>query len=104
MRHKNKRPKERNRKDRQKNCLCDQVKALEKELLIEQAKKSKIKKGTVISYSCKKGYGFIKQDVNPDNIYFHVTQCKEEPEIKIRVQYEIAEGRKGLEAVNITII
>lgn len=104
MRHKNKRPKERNRTDRQKNFLCDQAKALEKELLIDQARKCKVKRGTVISYSCKKGYGFIKQDVNPDNIYFHVTQCKEEPEIKMRVQYEIAEGRKGLEAVNITII
>ena len=60
--------------------------------------------GTVIFYNSEKGFGFIQQDENPNNIFFHVTKCNEIPEAQMRVQYAIAEGRKGLEAVNVSII
>ena len=60
--------------------------------------------GKVLFYKSKKGYGFIKQDKNPADIFFHFSNCNDIPEEKMRVQYEIAEGRKGLEAVNVSII
>ena len=60
--------------------------------------------GTVIFYNIEKGYGFIKQDDSPDNIFFHISKCNEVPEAKMRVQYAIAEGERGLEAVNVSVI
>lgn len=60
--------------------------------------------GTVIFYNNKKGYGFIQQDENKEDIFFHFTKCNEIPEAQMRVQYAIAEGRKGIEAVNVSII
>ncbi|MGN0378785.1 MAG: cold shock domain-containing protein [Butyrivibrio sp.] len=60
--------------------------------------------GTVIFYNSERGFGFIRQDENPENIFFHISNCSEQPEANMRVQYAIAEGRKGLEAVNISII
>ena len=60
--------------------------------------------GTVIFYNSERGYGFIEQDESQDNIFFHISKCNEIPESQMRVQYAIAEGRKGLEAVNVSII
>lgn len=60
--------------------------------------------GTVIFFNYDKGFGFIKQDENPDNIFFHISECETVPMSQDRVQYAIKEGRKGLEAANISII
>ena len=60
--------------------------------------------GTVIFYNNEKGFGFIKPDEEGENIFFHITKCNDTPEAQMRVQYDIAEGRKGLEAVNISVI
>lgn len=104
MRHRNKRPKERNKNDRQKNWLCAQVQMLEKELQMVQEQNRTVKNGTILSYNSQKGYGFIRQDSGKENLYFHATRCKEEPRTQMRVQYEIVEGRKGLEAINVMIV
>ena len=58
-------------------------------------------KGTVLFYKKNNGYGFIDQDESQDNIFFHISKCDEVPEPGIRVQYEVVDGRKGPEAVNV---
>ena len=73
------------------------------------ARKERNMKGKVIYYNKDKGYGFIQQDENPMNLFFHITKCNNTPEEKLmvgnmRVSYDIAEGYKGIEAVNIKII
>lgn len=60
--------------------------------------------GTIIYFNSEKGYGFIKQDESASNMFFHVTKCNDAPELQMRVQYAVAEGRKGLEAVNVSSI
>ena len=60
--------------------------------------------GTIVYYNSEKGYGFIKQDESKEDIFFHISSCHDFPENKMRVQFAIAEGRKGLEAVNISAI
>ena len=60
--------------------------------------------GTVVYYNEEKGYGFIEQDQEKENIFFHYTACNDIPQKNERVQYAIAEGQRGLKAVNISII
>ena len=61
--------------------------------------------GTVIYYNFEKGYGFIKQDDNPEeNMFFHFSDCNEVPPVRSRVQYAIKEGRRGPQATNVSVI
>lgn len=60
--------------------------------------------GTVTYYNYEKGYGFIEQDSGEGSIFFHASNCNDIPARNMRVQYAIAEGRKGFQAVNISII
>ena len=59
-------------------------------------------KGTVKFFNEKKGFGFIKPDGGGDDIFVHVSECKD-LELKENdvVTYEIAQGKKGKNAVNI---
>lgn len=103
MRHKNKVPKEPNSKRIRKDNLCRQARELEKEIA-RKAKKNRMQ-GTVVYYSFEKGIGFIKQDDVPEeNLFFHHSKCVEVPPVHSRVKYEIGEGRKGPEAVNVSVI
>jgi len=58
-------------------------------------------KGKVKFFNISKGFGFITQNQGED-IFFHVSEL-EGPTASEgdKVEYEIAEGRKGLCAVNI---
>ena len=60
--------------------------------------------GTVIFYNSEKGYGFIKQDDNETDLFFHITECSQIPEANMRVEYAIEHGHRGIKAVNISII
>lgn len=57
--------------------------------------------GTVKFFNTEKGFGFIK-DENTDKEYFvHVTGLVDEVRENDRVTFELQEGRKGLNAVNV---
>jgi len=57
--------------------------------------------GTVKFFNSEKGFGFIK-DENSDKEYFvHVTGLIDEVRENDRVTFELQEGRKGLNAVNV---
>ncbi|MBB6610670.1 cold shock domain-containing protein [Pontibacter sp. Tf4] len=57
--------------------------------------------GTVKFFNTEKGFGFIK-DENSDKEYFvHVTGLVDEVRENDRVTFELQEGRKGLNAVNV---
>ena len=61
-------------------------------------------KGTVKWYDTKKGYGFIK-DVESDEEYFvHVSGLIDKIKEDDNVTFELTEGRKGLNAVNVKLI
>ncbi|RIJ34211.1 cold-shock protein [Pontibacter oryzae] len=58
-------------------------------------------KGTVKFYNDSKGFGFIK-DADSDQEYFvHVSGLVHEIRENDEVTYELQEGRKGLNAVNV---
>jgi CspA family cold shock protein len=59
-----------------------------------------MKTGTVKFFNHSKGFGFIKED-NGSEVFVHVSGCKEEIQDNDMVTFEVQEGRKGLNAVNV---
>lgn len=61
-----------------------------------------MKKGTVKFFNETKGFGFIKEDNGPE-IFVHVTGLKTEIRENDEVVFEIEQGKKGLNAVNVSL-
>ncbi|MFW5916280.1 MAG: cold-shock protein [Bacteroidota bacterium] len=60
-----------------------------------------MKEGTVKFFNESKGYGFIR-DKDSDNEYFvHVSGLIDNIEENDEVTFELKEGKKGLNAVNV---
>lgn len=61
--------------------------------------------GVVKRYDSEKGYGFIKVDGETKDVFFHISQWKlgsaNPPAVDSQVQFEVAEGKKGLQAANV---
>ena len=63
-----------------------------------------MKTGTVKFFNVAKGFGFIKVDDSSDEIFVHANDLKEPIRENDRVQFEVAEGKKGLNATNVNKI
>ncbi len=62
-----------------------------------------MKEGKVKFFNDTKGFGFIK-DANDDKEYFvHVTGLIDEIRENDEVSFELQEGKKGLNAVNVKL-
>jgi cold shock protein len=61
-----------------------------------------MKKGTVKFFNEAKGFGFIKAE-NGEEIFVHVTGIKDEIRENDEVVFEVEKGKKGLNAVNVTL-
>jgi CspA family cold shock protein len=59
--------------------------------------------GTVKFFNESKGFGFIKQE-SGDDVFVHITGCIDEIRDNDRVEYDVENGRKGLNAVNVRVI
>jgi len=64
--------------------------------------KNKMKQGTVKFFNEAKGFGFIKAE-NGEEIFVHATGLKEEIRENDEVVFEIEQGKKGLNAVNVSL-
>jgi len=63
-----------------------------------------MKKGTVKFFNETKGFGFIK-DENSENEYFvHVTGLVHEIREADQVTFDLQEGKRGLNAVNVKVV
>jgi CspA family cold shock protein len=62
-----------------------------------------MKTGTVKFFNESKGFGFIQED-NGNEIFVHVTGLKTDIRENDKVQFETAQGKKGLNAVNVSVI
>jgi CspA family cold shock protein len=61
-----------------------------------------MKKGTVKFFNDAKGFGFIKEE-NGQDIFVHVTGLKDEIRENDEVTFDVQEGKKGLNAVNVCL-
>ena len=61
-----------------------------------------MKKGTVKFFNQAKGFGFIKGEDGQD-IFVHASGLTEEIRENDEVHYETQEGKKGLNAINVSI-
>lgn len=61
-----------------------------------------MKKGTVKFFNSEKGFGFIKEE-NGQDIFVHATGLVDEINENDAVTYEVQRGKKGLNAVNVSI-
>jgi len=61
-------------------------------------------KGTVKFYNESKGFGFIVDDESKTEYFVHVTGLIDEINEGEAVEFELQEGRKGLNAVNVKAI
>ena len=61
-------------------------------------------KGTVKFYNDSKGFGFIKDSDTSKDYYVHSSGLKESIKENDNVSFDLEQGRKGLNAVNVKII
>lgn len=60
--------------------------------------------GTVKFFNESKGFGFITPDDGGKDIFVHVSGLNDEIREEDNVSYEVVEGQKGLNAVNVSIV
>ncbi len=62
-----------------------------------------MKKGTVKFFNEAKGFGFIKAEDGED-IFVHISALREDIRENDSVVFEVENGKKGLNAVNVRIV
>ncbi|MBA3900297.1 MAG: cold-shock protein [Bacteroidetes bacterium] len=62
-----------------------------------------MKTGIVKFFNATKGFGFIKIDDTEQEVFVHVSGLMDEIGQDDRVTFEVQEGKKGLNAVNVKL-
>ena len=61
-------------------------------------------KGTVKFFNSTKGFGFITEEDSNKEHFVHISGCIDELREGDAVEFDLAEGKKGLNAVNVKVI
>jgi CspA family cold shock protein len=60
--------------------------------------------GTVKFFNAEKGFGFIKHDDSNKETFVHVSGLNGDIKEGDKVEFELQEGKKGMNAVNVTVV
>ena len=63
-----------------------------------------MKKGTVKFFNEAKGFGFIIEDESKTEYFVHVSGIVDQIKEGDTVEFELTEGKKGLNAINVKVI
>jgi CspA family cold shock protein len=63
-----------------------------------------MKEGTVKFFNESKGYGFVVDDETKEEYFVHVTGLIDEIKENDQVTFELKEGRKGLNAIDVKLV
>ena len=61
-------------------------------------------KGTVKFFNDSKGFGFITEEGSNKEYFVHVTGLVDEIREGDEVEFDLEEGKKGLNAVNVSVL
>lgn len=61
-------------------------------------------KGTVKFFNESKGFGFIIEDGNSEEHFVHISGLIDDIREGDTVEFDLQEGRKGLNAVNVKVV
>jgi CspA family cold shock protein len=61
-----------------------------------------MKKGVVKFFNTEKGFGFIKDDESSEDVFVHKTGLVDNIREDDQVEYDVEQGQRGLNAVNVT--
>ena len=64
----------------------------------------KVKNGTVKFFNESKGFGFITEDGSNQEYFVHISGLIDEVRQGDAVEFELKEGRKGMNAVNVKVV
>jgi cold shock CspA family protein len=67
----------------------------------ELTEQDKVRQGTISMFNAAKGYGFIRDHQTQESIFVHVNSLTEEVNENDKVTFEVEQGQKGLNAVNV---
>ena len=59
--------------------------------------------GTVKFFNNAKGFGFITPEDGDKDVFVHINGCEDEINEGDKVSYDVEEGPKGLNAVNVKV-
>jgi len=59
--------------------------------------------GTVKFFNSSKGYGFITEEDSGKEIFVHISGLIDDVKENDQVTYDVKEGKKGLNAVNVKL-
>jgi len=63
-----------------------------------------VKNGTVKFFNESKGFGFITEEGSKTDHFVHISGLVDEVREGDAVTFELKEGRKGLNAINVTLV
>jgi len=63
-----------------------------------------MKKGTVKFFNESKGFGFVTDDSSKTDYFVHISGLIDEIREGDQVEFELKEGKKGLNAVSVKVI
>ena len=61
-----------------------------------------MKKGVVKFFNNEKGFGFIKDEETNEDVFVHKTGLVDNIREDDQVEYDVEQGQRGLNAVNVT--
>ena len=61
-------------------------------------------KGTVKFFNDEKGYGFIKEDESGKEYFVHVSGLTDKVAQNDKVSFDLEQGKKGINAINVKVI
>ena len=64
---------------------------------------NKMNKGTVKFFNESKGFGFIKDDASDKEFFVHVSGLNDQVRENDVVTFDLQDGKKGLNAVNVKL-
>ncbi|MFI5134461.1 MAG: cold-shock protein [Chitinophagales bacterium] len=62
-----------------------------------------MKKGKVKFFNSSKGFGFIKDDATGQDIFVHVSGLTQDVREGDSVTFDVTQGKKGLNAINVKL-